>query len=343
MNTIDAEFGQKKELFAASNVGQNKDNVVQQAKHESETITAMEICPDLGPFDWSSANIPGSPRLSRLFKCLAEAVHVPALSLDGSESEDPTCLSKTEIQEVFNCGKTIATAESHTKVGSAIWPAPDCISHGFLLWASVRSNLPVLPPIPRNYPPKVITLYSSRNIKIADTDMTSSPEEEEWEFQLTPDMERRLSLIPSRNHGNTLPSLPTELQLEVFSYLDKIDSCCLGLSAPNLYLVYRAIYGTKMLLNTRRISLLEVAWEVVGSKECKQCGVFRCELYQHIKSWMPKELGYYAFKQNFGITADNNTHATCYRGKPSKPKRCGRHPLRTPVREKLDWITRIER
>ncbi|KAH8795742.1 hypothetical protein F5882DRAFT_32973 [Hyaloscypha sp. PMI_1271] len=164
-----------------------------------------------------------------------------------------------------------------------------------------------------------------------DTDMTSSPEEEEWEFQITPDLERRLSLIPSRSHGNTLPTLPTELQLEVFSYLDKIDSCCLGLSAPNLYLVYRAIHGTKMPLNTRRIgpNPLEAAWEVVGKRECKQCGIYRCELHQHIKSWMPKELEYCAFKQNFGIPAGNNAHASCYRGKPSKPKRCGRHPLRT--------------
>jgi hypothetical protein len=44
---------------------------------------------------------------------------------------------------------------------------------------------------------------------------------------------------------------------------------------------------------------------------------------------MPKELEYCAFKQNFGIPAGNNAHASCYRGKPSKPKRCGRHPLRT--------------
>jgi hypothetical protein len=164
-----------------------------------------------------------------------------------------------------------------------------------------------------------------------DTDMTSSPEEEEWEFQLTPDLMRRLSLIPIRNHGNTLSTLPTELLLEIFSYLDKIDSCCLGLAAPNLYVVYRAIHGTKMPLNTRRVgpNSLEAAWEVVGKRECKQCGIYRCELHQHIKSWMPKELEYCAFKQNFGVPASNNAHATCYRGKPSKPKRCGRHPLRT--------------
>lgn len=164
-----------------------------------------------------------------------------------------------------------------------------------------------------------------------ETDMTSSPEEEDWEFEVTPDLIRRLSLLPQRRQGHTLPTLPTELQLEVFSYLDQIDSCCLGLAHPNLYVVFRAIHGTKMPLNTRRMgpNKLESAWEVVGKQECKQCGIYRCELHQHIQTWMPKELEYCAMKQNFGLRAKDGAKETCYRGKPSKPKRCGRHPLRT--------------
>ncbi|KAE8445290.1 hypothetical protein EG329_013528 [Mollisiaceae sp. DMI_Dod_QoI] len=164
-----------------------------------------------------------------------------------------------------------------------------------------------------------------------ETDMTSSPEEEDWEFEITPDLIQRLSLLPDRAQGHTLPTLPTEMQLEIFSYLDQIDSCCLGLAHPNLYVVFRAIHGTKMPLNTRRIgpNRLESAWEVVGKQECKQCGIYRCELHQHIKSWMPKDLEYCAMKGNFGLQAKEGANATCYRGKPSKPKRCGRHPLRT--------------
>ncbi len=169
------------------------------------------------------------------------------------------------------------------------------------------------------------------SVASTDSEIISSPEEEEWEFQVTPDMMRRLSLLPRRNHGSTLPSLPTELQLEIFSYLDKIDSCCLGLTSRSSYLIYRAIHGTKMPLNTRRIgpNKLEAAWEVVGKQECSHCGMYRCELHEHIKSWMPMELEYCAMKQNFGLPAPRNAHANCYRGKPSKPKRCGRHPLRT--------------
>jgi hypothetical protein len=163
-----------------------------------------------------------------------------------------------------------------------------------------------------------------------DTGVTT-PDEDEWVFKITPDLVRRLSLLPQLGSGPTLENLPTELLLAIFSHLDKIDSVCLGLASPEIYPVYKAIHGTKMPLTTRRIgpNSLESAWEVVGKQQCKQCGVFRCELYQHIKTWMPQGLEYCAFKQNFGLAAAQNANATCYRGKPSKPKRCGRHPLRT--------------
>jgi hypothetical protein len=164
-----------------------------------------------------------------------------------------------------------------------------------------------------------------------DTDMSSSPEEEEWEFEVTDEMVRRLSLIPKRNHDASLENLPTELQFMVFKHLDKIDSCCLGLVHPNLYVVFRAIHGTKMPLHTRRIgpNLLESAWELAGRQECKQCGIYRCELHAHIKTWMPANLEYCSMKQNFGLPARPGAAPTCYRGKPSKPRRCGRHPTRT--------------
>jgi hypothetical protein len=159
----------------------------------------------------------------------------------------------------------------------------------------------------------------------------TTPDEGEWILKITPELVRRLALLPQLKKGFALENLPAELQLEIFSHLDKIDSVCLGLASPLIYPIYRAIHGTKMPLTTRRIgpNSLESAWEVVGKQQCKQCGLYRCELHQHIKTWMPKVMEYCAFKQNFGLAAAKDANATCYRGKPSKPKRCGRHPLRT--------------
>ncbi|CZS92320.1 hypothetical protein WAI453_000205 [Rhynchosporium graminicola] len=165
-----------------------------------------------------------------------------------------------------------------------------------------------------------------------DTDVPSSPEEDEWEFEITPEIIRRLSLLPVRQSTANIEGLPTELKLEIFSYLDQIDSTCLGLTSPDMYIVHRAIHGTKIPLNTRRVgpNSLESAWEVVGKQECKQCKMYRCELHEHIKTWMPQGLEYCSMKKNFGLRAkENSTHQSCFRGKPSKPHRCGRHPLRT--------------
>ncbi|KAH8685637.1 hypothetical protein BGZ60DRAFT_522923 [Tricladium varicosporioides] len=183
--------------------------------------------------------------------------------------------------------------------------------------------------------------YDSLNS--TDTDMTSSPEEEEWEFEVTPDMMQRLSRLNQEKSGATLATLPTELHLEIFSYLDKIDSCCLGLASPRTYDVFRAIHGTKMPLNSRRIgpNNLEAAWELVGKQECRHCGIYRCELHKHIKSWMPADLEYCTMKLNFGFPAGEGANLTCYRGKPSKPRRCGRHPLRTTSMHQDDGKSKL--
>jgi len=174
------------------------------------------------------------------------------------------------------------------------------------------------------------TAASNTDSESSDDSATPVPAELPC-FEITPEIARRLSVLPQIREGPALHTLPTELHLEIFSYLDKIDSTCLGLSSRNLYLVFRALHGTKMPLNTRRIgpNRLESAWEFLGKQECKHCGMYRCELYRHIGTWMGDDVEYCAMKRNFGIKAPNGAADGCYRGKPSKPKRCGRHPLRT--------------
>lgn len=164
-----------------------------------------------------------------------------------------------------------------------------------------------------------------------DTELSPSPEEDEWVLKQSPELAKRLSLLPQHKVGASLQNLPTELQLQIFAELDNIDACCLGLSSTKFYGIFRAIHGTKMRLNERRSgpNRLERAWERIGGNTCRHCGIYRCELHAHIKSWMPKELEYCNMKQNFGLPADTDAKPSCFRGKPSKPHRCGRHPLRT--------------
>jgi tetratricopeptide (TPR) repeat protein len=56
--------------------------------------------------DWSALDIPGSPKLSRLFKALEIECSkpVPPISLDDTtlDSEEPTCLSDLEMRDLFN-------------------------------------------------------------------------------------------------------------------------------------------------------------------------------------------------------------------------------------------------
>lgn len=166
----------------------------------------------------------------------------------------------------------------------------------------------------------------------------SSPYDEEgpFNFDITADLTRRLSLLPTHRTKASLPHIPTELQLQIFSYLDKIDSTCLGLAHPTTYMMFRSIYGLKMPLNQRRSgpNNLERAWEVVGKQECRHCGVYRCELYKHIQEWMqgsgPKktDLEYCNMAMKFGHAGEGHSE-NCFRVKPSKPRRCGKHPVRT--------------
>ena len=64
----------------------------------------MEIFQDAWPFDWSTVDVPNSPKLSRLFKRLEIecATPIPPLSLDTPNYDDPTCLSSREIQSLSN-------------------------------------------------------------------------------------------------------------------------------------------------------------------------------------------------------------------------------------------------
>ncbi|KAH8596358.1 hypothetical protein B0O99DRAFT_493974, partial [Bisporella sp. PMI_857] len=157
-------------------------------------------------------------------------------------------------------------------------------------------------------------------------------EQEEWTTEVTGEVQERVDALPDQQKSASLEGLPTELQLQIFGYLDKIDSVCLGLTSPHHYGILRALHPEKMPLNSRRVGqagTVERSWEIVGRNTCNHCGTYRCQLWRHIKDWMPDYLEYCTLKENFGMKAGPEARETCYRSKPSKPRRCGRHPIRT--------------
>jgi hypothetical protein len=206
---------------------------------------------------------------------------------------------------------------------------PD-IAHGHAANPTLSAN----PPITR---PKVMS--SKFDITSSDSEDSEKDDGQDSDaaisIYLTSDeVKQRVAALSPHNTEATLQGIPTEMQCHIFAFLDKIDSVALALSSPHMYSVYVAIYRQPVLpLNTRRIgpNNLESCWEIVGVPLCGHCGSDRCELWRHIKGWITNnnDLEYCSMKHKFGSPAKPGAALNCYRNKPSKPKRCGRHPIRT--------------
>jgi len=126
----------------------------------------------------------------------------------------------------------------------------------------------------------------------------------------------------------SLDTLPIELHLLVFQHLDPIESTCLGLSSRKLYHVHRCINGT-VPLNVRRKGPndLERVWVGLDQQQCRHCGIYRCELHAHLRTWIPEKYEYCYIRQIFGLTAELSGTERCYRNCPPVPSMCGRHPV----------------
>ena len=165
---------------------------------------------------------------------------------------------------------------------------------------------------------------------------------------------------PPPSAALTLPELPPELHMAIFDFLDPIDSTCLGLTSKHFYSIHRRMHGTVSLstrrdgpndmertwyLANRNINLAAanglgatttntlghdelVAFRVRGHGLCRKCGIFRCELHQHLREWMGDGYEYCAVREKFGPTAPEGAKPSCYRSKPNNPHQCGRHRVR---------------
>jgi hypothetical protein len=139
---------------------------------------------------------------------------------------------------------------------------------------------------------------------------------------------------PTSSSSTTFESLPTEIHMRVMGYLDPIDATCLGLTSKQMYSTYKCLHG-KVPLNIRRKgpNTLEAVWDFLGTgaKMCRHCGIYRCELHNHIREFFPDTYEYCAVRGVYGLKPQDGSASYCFRQCPPQPKRCGRH--RVPLFE----------
>lgn len=155
-----------------------------------------------------------------------------------------------------------------------------------------------------------------------------------------------------------LRDLPTELHFAVFSFLDKLDSTCLGLTNKHFYAIHRDLNGVVPLSTQRprQPNDLEWVWAVAqrpskalhpkpssesrieepsarGNKPagyCDKCGFDRCILQRHLRGWTPSHLEYCEITERLGPQAPTaSPRSSCYRCSPRNKNLCGRHGKRT--------------
>ncbi|KEY65038.1 hypothetical protein S7711_07373 [Stachybotrys chartarum IBT 7711] len=155
---------------------------------------------------------------------------------------------------------------------------------------------------------------------------------------------------PSARLG--LLNLPSELHYAFFDFLDPIDGACFGLAHSNLYAIHKRKNG-KVPLSSRYSGPNDMEWawrgagpaprpavpagikekeleqlRVKGQVYCRKCGISRCELHRHLKSWMGEGYEYCAIKQIYGKPAGEDAKPYCFMSSPKNPHRCGRHGRR---------------
>ncbi|CEJ80190.1 hypothetical protein VHEMI00391 [[Torrubiella] hemipterigena] len=178
------------------------------------------------------------------------------------------------------------------------------------------ATLPLRPPKP---PPR-------RSQSVTDKEPECSPNQ--------PRPSTRISIV----------DLPPELHYAILDFLDPIDAVCLALTSPKIYDVNRR-KNPKVPLSSRYSgpNNLEWAWRggqhvtskqpaaeghrirVNGQVYCRKCGVDRCELHRHLKSWMGDGYEYCEIKERYGKPAASDAKPYCYMASPKDRHRCGRH------------------
>lgn len=163
-------------------------------------------------------------------------------------------------------------------------------------------------------------------------------------------------------------TLPVEMHMAFFDFLDPIDATCLGLTNRYMYAIHRRMHGAVPLSSRRHgPNELEWAWHraaypslsassslapltpckaddnsratanangplaalrVRGKGLCRKCGISRCELHKHIREWMPAEYEYCSVRDRFVPVPSSEQKKSCYMSNPTNSNRCGRHRVK---------------
>jgi hypothetical protein len=163
-----------------------------------------------------------------------------------------------------------------------------------------------------------------RSLSGTESPCEGSPYEEAPGFHFTPVLPLSFPQISSEPSNSLLTNIPTELHILIFSYLDPLDSTCLGLTNAHFYNLQKALHAT-IPISTRREGR---PWELHGKQECRHCGTHGCQLHLHLRDWVPEKYEYCDIREVYGLKARESARAFCYRSNPLKPGRCGRHPVK---------------
>lgn len=172
----------------------------------------------------------------------------------------------------------------------------------------------------------------------------------------------------------SLLDLPPELHYTLLDFLDPIDAVCLGLAHSKLYTIHRR-KNSRVPLSSRYNGPNDLEWvwrgvrhlnqragngndstqpkqqeqrqeqtqdglerlRVKGQVYCRKCGISRCELHRHLKSWMGDGYEYCEIRERFGRPAPDGAKSYCFMSSPKDRNRCGRHggskasPATTPA------------
>lgn len=298
--------------------------VVEQPSPSTEAISSQSL--------WSPS--PNPKQRTRRGYSLAEYNHQPP-----SHHLFLTASSSSSASSQHSAAPAIHTAASGQVSTQAAIP-----ENAVLATTPRRTNLPIRQP----YKPTPPAAKKPPRRSYSATDKE-------------PEIPTHVGLPQPSAHLDIL-DMPPELHYALFDFLDPIDAVCLGLAHSKLYGIYRRKHAAKKVPLSSRYSGpndMEWAWRgarqptstsnkknnntqqqqqeqqpspaalenlrVKGQVYCRKCGISRCELHRHLKSWMGEGYEYCEIKKRFGKPAGQDAKDYCFMSSPKDRHRCGRH------------------